>query len=136
MLFLPKSYHHTKRFQCDNHGLELKELQDRLSLRRSTKGSSQPREETKAKTQRSLKSLASVAIAVIKYSPSPRKINITLHAKDLFTSVSIAWYNGFQQNITSMLKARKKHRRKRQSNHLSQIHICHRCWNYQTENLK
>lgn len=75
-----------------------------MSLKRSTERSSQPREEIKAKTQKNLKSLAFIVIAVIKYSPSPRQITINLHTKGLFLLPDTIAFNKILQACLKLEK--------------------------------
>lgn len=88
--------------------------------------------ESKTKDHRGIWRLAHRATANMKHSPKPSHININAYTKGLFTSVSITWCNmsDFQKIITRQEKTQSEE----QSNY--QNRIWHRCWNYQTGNLK
>lgn len=64
----------------------------------------------KNKDTRRIRTLAYIATANIKYSPTPSQINIKPHTNSLFLSVPLPWYvmPDFQLKITRRVNGKKK----------------------------
>lgn len=85
---------------------------------------------------RNVRPLAPIPTATIKFSPTPRQININNFTNIPQFLLLATTCLAFNKKLHDMLKVKEIHSPKRQIKHQSQTQIWYKCWNYQTANLK